>query len=108
MYQQYSSGERTMAFPGVPVASTVVDSILFRDSFGTPQMRAVFSDHALIERYVEVEIALARAEARCGVIPKEAAKEIASRSSAATFDFDHLRHETEIVGYPILPVVHQM
>ena len=97
-----------MPFANVPVATTVVDSILFRDAFGTPAMRAVFSDHALIERYVEVEIALARAEARSGVIPAAAADEIAARSEPAAFDFDHLRHETEIVGYPILPVVHQM
>ena len=37
-------------------------------------MREVFSDFSLISRYVEVEIALARAEARCGVIPAEAAR----------------------------------
>ena len=72
-----------------------------------PELHVLF-DHALIERYVEVEIALARAEARPGVIPARAADEIAARSNAAAFDFDHLRHETEIVGYPILPVVHQM
>ena len=58
-----------MAQPGSPIATTVLDSILFRDAFGTPRMRGVFSDHALISRYVEVEVALARAEARCGVIP---------------------------------------
>jgi len=97
-----------MTFANVPVATTVLDSILFRDAFGTPQMRAVFSDHASIVRYVEVEIALARAEARCGVIPAEAADAIAKNSSAAAFDFDLLRQETENVGYPILPVVHQM
>ena len=54
----------------IPTATTVIDSILFRDAFGTPGMRAVFSDYALISRYVEVEVALARAEARCGVIPR--------------------------------------
>ena len=67
-----------MPFANIPVATTVVDSILFRDAFGTPAMRAVFCDHALIERYVEVEIALARAEGRTGVIPAAAAEEIAA------------------------------
>jgi 3-carboxy-cis,cis-muconate cycloisomerase len=43
----------------VPTATTVLDSILFRDAFGTGPMRAVFSDHALIGRYIEAEIALA-------------------------------------------------
>ena len=44
-------------------------------------MREVFSDVRLIGRYAEVEVALARAEARCGVIPAEAAEEIAKRTN---------------------------
>ena len=80
-----------MAQPVVPTATTVLDSILFRDAFGTPRMREVFSDYALISRYVEVEIALARAEARCGVIPTEAAEEIAAKCNVAALDFDLLR-----------------
>ena len=90
------------------MASNVLDSVLFRDSFGTPQMRAVFDGRALIRRYVEVEIALAKAEARCGVIPQAAADEIAATCDADALDFELLRHETEIVGYPILPLVHQI
>jgi 3-carboxy-cis,cis-muconate cycloisomerase len=89
-------------------ASTVVDSILFRDAFGTPRMREIFSDSALIARYIEVEVALARAEARCGVIPQQAADAIAKESRLERIDFDHLREETDIVGYPILPLVHQL
>lgn len=90
------------------MATTVLDSILFRDSFGTPRMREIFEDRALISKYVQAEVALARAEARCGVIPAEAAQEIAARSNVDAIDFDAMRHETEIVGYPILPLVHQL
>jgi len=89
-------------------ASSVVDSLLFRDAFGTPRMREIFSDRALVGRYIEVEVALARAEARCGVIPAEAAEAIAKASRLDRIDFDHLREETDIVGYPILPLVHQL
>ena len=77
--------------PVFPTSTTVLDSILFRDAFGTPAMREVFSDFSLISRYAEVEIALARAEARCGVIPAEAAEEIAKRTDVAALDFDLLR-----------------
>jgi 3-carboxy-cis,cis-muconate cycloisomerase len=91
-----------------PAATTVFDSILFRDAFSTPRMREVFSDYALIARYAEVEIALAEAEARCGVIPREAADDIARLTDVSALDFDLLRQETDIVGYPILPLVHQM
>ncbi len=91
-----------------PASTTVLDSILFRDAFGTPQMREVFSDRALIARYVEVEIALARAQARCGVIPGDAAEAIARRCDVDALDFELLRRETDNVGYPILPLVHQL
>ena len=88
------------------VSSTVIDSILFRDAFGTPAMREVFSDRRLIERYIEVEVALARAEARCGVIPAEAAEVIARESRLERIDFDHMRHETDAAGIVFIgPIV---
>src|SRR5579862_4539396 len=96
-----------MPMPVAP-ATTVLDSLLFRDAFGTPRMREVFSDRALVGRYVAVEIALAKAEAACGVIPAEAAEAIARQADASTLDFDLLRQETDNVGYPILPLVHQL
>ncbi|WP_454621593.1 class-II fumarase/aspartase family protein [Bradyrhizobium cenepequi] len=94
--------------PVFPAATTVLDSVLFRDAFGTSAMREVFSDLRLIARYAEVEVALAKAEARCGVIPAQAADEIAKRTNVSALDFELLRQETDIVGYPILPLVHQL
>jgi 3-carboxy-cis,cis-muconate cycloisomerase len=94
--------------PAFPPSTTVLDSVLFRDAFGTPAMREVFADLRLISRYAEVEIALAKAEARCAVIPAEAAEAIAARTEVSALDFDLLRGETDIVGYPILPLVQQI
>ena len=88
--------------------STVLDSALFRDSFGTPAMRAIFEDSALLERYTEVEVALARAQGALDVIPAQAAKDIAAKCDAAKLDLDRLKKETETVGYPILPLVRQL
>src|SRR3954466_15313353 len=102
-----SSSEET-SMPAFHPSTTVLDSMLFRDAFGTPQMREVFSDIATVARYAEVEVALAKAEARCGVIPQDAADQIAARTDVAALDFDLLRQETDVVGYPILPLVHQM
>lgn len=90
------------------MASTVFDSLLFRDMFGTAEMREVFSEAGLVGRYLEAEAALARAQARMGVIPETAAKAIDDAARAIEIDYDLLRHETEIVGYPILPLVHQL
>jgi 3-carboxy-cis,cis-muconate cycloisomerase len=88
--------------------STVFDSDIFRDAFGSPAMRAIFADAALIARYVEVEVALAQAEAKAGVIPKEAAEAIKRLARAGDIDVAKLKAETDLVGYPIVGVVHQL
>ncbi len=90
------------------MGSTVFDSVLFRDMFGTAEMRAVFADEAFIARYIEAEVALARAQARLGVVPPTAADAIAAAAQSIKIDVEKLRRETEIVGYPILPLVHQL
>ncbi len=90
------------------MASTVLDSALFRDSFGTPAMRGIFEDAALLARYTEIEVALGRVQGRLGVIPAQAAKEIAARCDASKLDLARLKEETETVGYPILPLVRQL
>ncbi len=88
--------------------SSVFDSVIFRDMFGTPAMRAVFSDEAQVRRYVDAEVALAMAEAKVGLIPATAAAEIAARADASKMDLAKLKAETDIVGYPIIGIVHQM
>ncbi|MEU7044458.1 adenylosuccinate lyase family protein [Streptomyces varsoviensis] len=90
------------------MSSTVFDSFLFRDLFGTAGMRAVFADDAYVRAVVRVEVALARAEARVGVIPGPAADAIAASCDAARLDRERLRRDTDTVGYPILPVVTQL
>jgi len=86
----------------------LLSSQLFKDSFGTEDMRAVFADRRLIERYIEVEVALARAEARIGVIPASAAAAIADTARFDVLDMERLKRDTENVGYPILPLVEQL
>lgn len=90
------------------MASTVYDSLLFRDMFGTAEMRSIFSDEGLVACYLTVEAALARAQGQLGVIPREAAEKIDHTCASLNIDYDHMRRETEIVGYPILPLVHQL
>lgn len=90
------------------MTSTVFDSELFRDLFGTAEMRAVFSDAGYLSRCLEVEAALARAQASIGMIPAAAAREISAKAKFELLDVVRLKHETENVGYPILPLVNQL
>ena len=90
------------------MATSVFDSHLFRDFFGTPAMRALFDERAFLARCVDVETALARAEAKAGLIPADAACRITAAADPSAFDHEAIRAETEIVGYPILAMVRQL
>jgi 3-carboxy-cis,cis-muconate cycloisomerase len=71
-------------------------------------MRAVFSDERRIQYYLDIEAALARVQARLGVIPREAAEEICRHCRVEEFDMARLKAQTERIGYPVLPVVQQL
>ena len=86
---------------------TAVDSPIWGRSFADDEMRAIFASDRYLAACIEVEVSLARAQARLGIIPEAAAGGIAE---AAGHPLDHARlsRETEVVGYPILPLVEQL
>jgi adenylosuccinate lyase len=107
------------------MAVSALDSRVFRNLFGTAEVREIFTDDAYVGFLVEVEAALACAEAAVGVIPADAGTAITdafksisleyvtdlSLFTALTFpvcSFDLLARETDIVGYPVLPLVKQL
>ena len=87
---------------------TLIDSPLFGASFVDARMRAVLDFNAYIQRCVDCEVALAKVQARLGIIPESSAAEIMQVARADDLDFEELRRNTEIVGYPILPIVEQL
>jgi 3-carboxy-cis,cis-muconate cycloisomerase len=88
--------------------STILDSAVFRDIFTTPAMRGVWSDENRVQKYLDFEAALARAQGKLGIIPKNAAAEIVRHCSVDKIDMALLKSATEKIGYPVLPVVQQL
>jgi 3-carboxy-cis,cis-muconate cycloisomerase len=88
--------------------STPFDSAIFRDTLAASAMHAVFSDERAVRCWVEVEVALAAAEARVGVIPAAAAEAIRRSARPDAIDLAKLKAETDLVGYPIVGLVHQL
>jgi 3-carboxy-cis,cis-muconate cycloisomerase len=73
--------------------------------FSTPEMSAVFSGTSRVRRMLEVEAALARAQARLGIIPSDAAEAIAVQCRVELFDVERLFEETRETGVPTIPLV---
>jgi len=71
-------------------------------------MDDVFSDGARLQYMLDFEAALARAEARCGVIPAAAAQAIASKCKADLIDANALATATAVSLNPAIPLVKQL
>ena len=86
----------------------VTNSKIWGEMFGTNEMRDIFSDETTVQLYLDVEAALARAQSKLGIIPKKAGEKISHAANIKFIDWDTLKKRTEIVGYPILPIVEQL
>ena len=68
-------------------------------------MRAIFADHALLQKWLDVEVALAQAEAEIGVIPVEAAAEITRAGKANLIDTVRMKQMIDQTLHPIVPLI---
>jgi 3-carboxy-cis,cis-muconate cycloisomerase len=83
------------------MAFSPLDSGLLGGLFATPAMAAVFGDRALLAAMLRVEAALARAQAKHGLVPPELADAI-DATSATQFDVTTLGKATAVSG--VLPI----
>lgn len=73
--------------------------------FSTEAQGAVFCDGARVQAMLDFEAALARGEARCGVIPEAAAQAIVACCRAELFDLRALGRATALAGNPAIALV---
>jgi len=87
--------------------ATPLDSEIFGPLFTDEEISSQLSDGAYVRALVDVEAALARAEARVGVISAKAAAQI-SKVSAHKVDFAALTQGTVRSGFPIISLVQEL
>lgn len=87
------------------MSSYVIDSELFRDQFSTVEMREIFSDRRTVQAWLDVEVALAEAEAELGIIPDKAAQAVKNVGDAELYDLADMKREMDRTSHPIVPLV---
>lgn len=85
-----------------PAASPVC-ALDFR--YGDPEIKAVFSEAGKLERLLEVEAALARAHARAGNIPDEAAEEITAKANLDQVSPERVKEIEAEIKHDLMAVV---
>ncbi|MGH7828220.1 MAG: 3-carboxy-cis,cis-muconate cycloisomerase [Candidatus Binatia bacterium] len=88
--------------------ATALDSTIFGPLFADPEISALLTDEAYVRALVEVEVALARAEARLDIIPPAAAEQITGAANPANIDIAALAKGTARSGFPIIALVQEL
>ena len=74
----------------------------------TDQIRQIFSKSSRRQRWVDVEAALATAQAEVGMIPTAAAARIVQVASLDLLDEDALDAEEAVTGHVMVPIIHEL
>lgn len=84
------------------------DSEIFGALWGTAEMRALFSDPKHLQLMLDVEAALARAEARLGLIPPQVAEAITKAARVENLRMEHIAQGTRETGVPVPALVSEL
>jgi adenylosuccinate lyase len=73
-----------------------------------PGVRALFTEPARYQAWLDVEAALALAQAELGVIPAHAAREIAAKARLSLLDMDAVRSGLARTGHSLVPLIWEL
>lgn len=89
----------------------ISDSLIFRNSWGTDETRAIFDDVPRTRAWLDILAALAESQAEVGLIPAEAAKQVAETCRTVNLDdafFDEVRQGFEATNHSTFGLIQAM
>jgi len=87
------------------MASGVFDDALIKHLWSTDELRAIFSDRNRVQKWYDYEAALALEQAELGIIPREAAREIAAKAKVEKVDIEEIAAEIRRIKHPLVPAL---
>ncbi len=90
---------------GCKVHSHIVDSRFFRRGYCTDEARRIFCDFRRLQRWLEVEVALANCQAELGIIPGEAASELTRTAHLEQLDLKAIQSDIARTGHSLIPLL---
>ncbi len=86
----------------------MMDSLIYRRAWGTDEMRAIFDDMPRTQAWLDIIVALAQAQAEVGLIPADAAAEIARAARIENLDLDRVRQGYEETSHSTLGLIREL
>ena len=87
------------------MGARITDSQLYAHLWGTDELRAVFDERARLQGWLDVLAALARAQAKLGIVPTEAADAITEHGTVDRLDLDFVAEETRRTSHSTLGLI---
>ena len=84
------------------------DSEIYGALWGTAEMRALFSDATELQLMLDVESALARAEAKLGLVPQQVAEAITKAARVENLRIERIAEGTRETGVPVPALVSEL
>lgn len=84
------------------------EQALFGGQFFTEECRRLFDERAMIQHWLDVEAALAAAQAEVGVISQEAAETIAAHARVELLDMVRVQELAERTAHPLVAVLREL
>ncbi|MCZ7572570.1 MAG: adenylosuccinate lyase family protein [Ardenticatenaceae bacterium] len=83
----------------------MIDSLIYGGAWGTDETRAIFDDGPRTQAWLDIIVALAQAQGELGLIPPEAAEEIARVARVENLDLNEVRKGYEATGHSMLGLI---
>ncbi|SHN57679.1 class-II fumarase/aspartase family protein [Desulfovibrio litoralis] len=90
------------------MSAHIMDSDFYQNSWSTEEMRTIFNAEARFERWLKIEAALAKAQAKLGIIPEQSAKAISEAADISKIDLEALAAELNQTGHTLVPLIRAM
>lgn len=90
------------------MASHVIDYLILGNNFSTSEMRAIWSEQNRLEKQVDVEVALAKAQGELGVIPCDAADAIVAKADASKLSIEHIAKQAAKAKHSLMSTINAL
>ena len=87
------------------MSSHLTDSVIYGHLWTTPELHDLLDDTGRTRTWLEILVALARAQAEVGLVPVEAADEIARHAHVERLDLAHVGARTRATGHSTLGLI---
>ena len=89
----------------------LIDSLIYQNSWGTPELRALFDDAPRTRSWLEILAVLAETQAEFNLIPPDAAQAVATTCRTVELDvafFEEVRAGFEATNHSTLGLIHAL